>query len=297
MGSRDDEQEILPATASDRDASQEEIPSSSNTESVEQFMRLHEYIERLRADQRPPVPDSMPLEDIRTFQMAAFFRSAAPEAATPDPAFVTSLRNRLDRELALSGEAANPATSRTRVSRRGLLAAGLSAAAATAGIAAGAAIERNVLSRSESHAPGAPPGGALVPQSVGAWVAVARLEDLPVGAVRRFATDYIVGFVRHAPDGFVAYSGVCTHMGCLLMWNGNDHTFDCPCHGGRFTEDGVSSPTSPIAYSPLPHIATRVSEGQVWVFVVPPAAATPAGGTPRQPGKGSYGPPALDSGQ
>ena len=31
----------------------------------------------------------------------------------------------------------------------------------------------------------------------------------------------------------------CSHMGCALRWNGQEHTWDCPCHGSRYQEDGT----------------------------------------------------------
>lgn len=30
----------------------------------------------------------------------------------------------------------------------------------------------------------------------------------------------------------------CPHMGCELVWNPDEHSWDCPCHGSRFEEDG-----------------------------------------------------------
>ncbi len=40
-------------------------------------------------------------------------------------------------------------------------------------------------------------------------------------------------------DGIIhALSPVCTHAGCIVNWNGEEKSWDCPCHGARYAIDG-----------------------------------------------------------
>ncbi|HEX2436557.1 MAG TPA: Rieske 2Fe-2S domain-containing protein, partial [Solirubrobacterales bacterium] len=46
--------------------------------------------------------------------------------------------------------------------------------------------------------------------------------------------------VFRADDGTLhAVSLRCTHLGCLLRFNGAERSWDCPCHGSRFDIDGA----------------------------------------------------------
>ncbi len=52
------------------------------------------------------------------------------------------------------------------------------------------------------------------------------------------------GLTKHAvyrnEDGQVTtLSAICPHMGCLVRWNPGEKTWDCPCHGSRFSAVGT----------------------------------------------------------
>jgi len=47
-----------------------------------------------------------------------------------------------------------------------------------------------------------------------------------------------VACARDADGDLHAVSAVCSHMACLVDWNDAECSWDCPCHGSRFSPDG-----------------------------------------------------------
>jgi cytochrome b6-f complex iron-sulfur subunit len=65
-------------------------------------------------------------------------------------------------------------------------------------------------------------------------------------------------FVVHSKEGFFALNAVCTHLGCLTAWKPEIDTIACPCHGSKFTREGVKKEGP--APKPLPWLKMSLSE-------------------------------------
>lgn len=47
-----------------------------------------------------------------------------------------------------------------------------------------------------------------------------------------------IGVYKDDKGNIHAVDTTCTHVGCELEWNSAENSWDCPCHGSRFTIDG-----------------------------------------------------------
>ena len=47
------------------------------------------------------------------------------------------------------------------------------------------------------------------------------------------------GVYHHKNGKYYFVSTRCPHMGCQLSWNAAERSWDCPCHGSRFSYDGT----------------------------------------------------------
>ena len=62
-----------------------------------------------------------------------------------------------------------------------------------------------------------------------------------------------VAVYRDQEGNLTQRSAVCPHLGCVVAWNPAETTWDCPCHGSRFTVSGevIAGPAeSPLEVVP-----------------------------------------------
>lgn len=69
---------------------------------------------------------------------------------------------------------------------------------------------------------------------------VESAEQVPCGEGRlvRSGTK-VLAVSRDAAGGLHSRSATCPHLGCHVHWNNSEQSWDCPCHGSRFTADGA----------------------------------------------------------
>ncbi|MFA5515783.1 MAG: Rieske (2Fe-2S) protein [Desulfuromonadales bacterium] len=70
--------------------------------------------------------------------------------------------------------------------------------------------------------------------------------------------------LHRTPGEFVAFSAICTHLGCIVQWLPEKGEFLCPCHGGRFSAEGrvvAGPPPQPLDRLPVVIDADQVRIG------------------------------------
>ncbi|HXU26935.1 MAG TPA: Rieske 2Fe-2S domain-containing protein, partial [Bacteroidia bacterium] len=62
-----------------------------------------------------------------------------------------------------------------------------------------------------------------------------------------------MGAYRNQDGKLFLVSAECTHLKCMVKWNNDEKSWDCPCHGSRFTYSGkvINGPanTDLLSYS------------------------------------------------
>ena len=90
---------------------------------------------------------------------------------------------------------------------------------------------------------------------------IATLEKVPAGsAFRTTYGDKPLVLVNVAGD-IRAFLAVCTHEGCPLGWNPQQHLIRCPCHGSAFDTAGIV--VNGPAQRPLTRLETMVDGGDI----------------------------------
>lgn len=105
------------------------------------------------------------------------------------------------------------------------------------------------------------------------WVETADLATIPNGTPTEISfnrkrvdgwkvtTEKATAWVVKSSNDVVAFSPICTHLGCAYHWDDPSHTFVCPCHTSVFSIDGkvLSGP----APRPLDRYSTKVEGGKL----------------------------------
>jgi Rieske Fe-S protein len=128
----------------------------------------------------------------------------------------------------------------------------------TNGVAGSLTIAPLIMGQDSRFAPVLDPGR----KSLGAWASVEEFVREQAGSAKNMmehitpseisSADELApgegGLMRRGLKKVAVYKGedgqviersaVCTHLGCLVHWNGFEKCWDCPCHGSQFAPDG-----------------------------------------------------------
>jgi Rieske Fe-S protein len=69
-------------------------------------------------------------------------------------------------------------------------------------------------------------------------VPIARIHDVPRDSAYRTTRGDQPLILTNAGGVIRTFAAICTHEGCPLGWNANQHLIRCPCHGSAFDVRG-----------------------------------------------------------
>jgi Rieske Fe-S protein len=96
-------------------------------------------------------------------------------------------------------------------------------------------------------------------------VEVARADNVRVGSAYRTTRGDEPLILTNEAGRIRTFAAVCTHEGCPLGWNAQQHLIRCPCHGSAFDVRGrvVEGP----AQKPLKEFETILERGRVLIAI------------------------------
>jgi Rieske Fe-S protein len=111
------------------------------------------------------------------------------------------------------------------------------------------------------------------------WIALGPLENYPIGIPTLFSftqttvngwektvNSFGVYVVRFSDVAQTVFSNFCTHLSCRVTWTEDVREYICPCHDGRFDENGqvVAGPPP----EPMWEYETKIEDGVLYFLFV-----------------------------
>jgi menaquinol-cytochrome c reductase iron-sulfur subunit len=119
--------------------------------------------------------------------------------------------------------------------------------------------------------------GPLLTRRKDLWLDLGALSDVKPDRPTKFTYSYVkidgwfektvygTAYIAIDRAGLIAFSNICTHLGCGVRWDADRNAFICPCHNGVYDRMGnvVSGPPP----RPLNRLKTKVAEGRIHILI------------------------------